>query len=261
MTNGMTTLLSWLRASASTNQTKAKTTASGPSTTRMRSAPRKRYEVHGERTCYRCRQTGHYARECPRAYGQQSTETKVETMMNLIRSMTLDERSQFERFVTRTEKLRTLIKTMTTTKRSESKAYALGKDERSEMLTTVLSRETSPRTNPTIAAVPPSRETGPHINQMLSQALMKFAKKQARCDECGEEHPTRICIHRSKRLREERERTMRPKTVRVEASTEEIPDTRLTTSLTNELVEKLERLHVPSDDEADDESSGSDTLW
>src|SRR5712672_4223732 len=184
MTNGTTALLSWLHASTSANQTKAKTAANEPSTTRTRNTPRRRYEVHGERTCYQCRQTGHYARECPRAYSQQSTETKVETMENLIRSMTLNERSQFKRFVTRAEKLRTLIKTTTTARRSESKAYVLGKDERSEISTTMLSRETSPHTNPMITAAPPSRETGPHTNQMLSQALMKFAKKQVRCDEC-----------------------------------------------------------------------------
>src|SRR5712675_625159 len=98
MTNGTTTLLSWLRASTSTNQTKTKTTASGPSTTRARNAPRRRYEVHGERTCYQCRQTSHYARECPRAYSQQSTETKVEMMRDLIRSMTLNEQSRFKEF-------------------------------------------------------------------------------------------------------------------------------------------------------------------
>src|SRR5712672_4250903 len=182
MTNGTTALLSWLHASTSTNQTKTKTTASGLSTTRMRNTLRKRYKVHGECTCYRCRQTGHYARECPRAYSQQTTETKVETMNNLIRSMTLNERSQLKRFVTRAEKLRRLIKTTTTMERSEFKAYVLGKNEQQEISTTMLSRETSPRTNPTITAVPPSRETGPHTNQMLSQALMKFAKKQIRCD-------------------------------------------------------------------------------
>src|SRR5882672_340021 len=144
MTNGTTALLSWLHASTSTSQTKAKTIASGPSTTRTRNAPRRRYEVHGERTCYRCRQTGHYARECPRAYGQPSTETKAETMKNLIRSMTLNERSQFKGFVTRAEKLRMLIKTMTTTERSEFKAHVLRKDERQEIPTTMPSREAGP---------------------------------------------------------------------------------------------------------------------
>src|SRR5712675_2378729 len=147
MTNGTIALLSWLHASTSTNQMKAKTTASGLSTTRMRNAPRRRYEVHGERTCYRCRQTGHYARECPRAYSQQSTETKAETMKNLIRSMTLNERSQFKGFVTRAEKLRMLIKAMTTTERSEFKAYVLGKDKQQKMSTNMPSRETGPRFN------------------------------------------------------------------------------------------------------------------
>src|SRR5882757_3779702 len=103
-----------------------------------------------------------------------------------------------------------LIRTMTTTERSEFKTYILGKDEQQEISMNMLSRETSPRTNPMITAVPPSRETGPHTNQTLSQTLMKCTKKQVRCDECGEEHPTRTCIHRSKRLREEQERTMRP---------------------------------------------------
>src|SRR5882672_2266445 len=175
-------------------------------------------------------------------------------MKNLIKSMTLNERSQFKEFVTRTEKLRTLIKTMTTTERSEFKTRVLGKNEQQEISTTTLSGKTNPRTNPTITAVSPSRETGPRTNQMLSQALMKFAKKQVRCDECGEEHPTRICMHRSKRLREERERTTRPKimtttnsimeqrhtllkTVKFDAAVEEIPDIQPPTSPTRELVE------------------------
>jgi len=251
MTNGTIALLSRLHASTSTSQTKAKTTTSGPSTTRMRNAPRRRYEVHGERTCYQCRQTGHYARECPHAYNQQLTETKAETMKNLIRSMTLNERSEFKRFVTRAEKLRILIKTMTTTERSKFKAYVLRKEKQQKISTDALSRETSPHTNLAIAAVPPSRETGPRPNKSvkkLAQALKKRIRhetntpkpsypfemftetsksssqtsrsnplmeklanalkrsarqRRVRCDECGKEHPTRTCIRRSKRLREE----------------------------------------------------------
>ena len=50
------------------------------------------------------------------------------------------------------------------------------------MPTTTLSRETSPRTNPTIIAVPPSRETGPHVVQSMKrlvEALKRFRKPRS----------------------------------------------------------------------------------
>jgi len=179
MTNGTTALLSWLRASTSTDRTKAKTTTSGTGTTQRRNAPHRRYEVHGERTCYRCRQTGHYARECPHAYSQRPTETKAKTMKDLVKSMTMNEQSQFKRFVTRVEKLRMLIKTMTTTERSEFKAHVLRKDEQQEISTTTPSREAGPHTDPMITAIPPSRETGPRTDQpmkRLAEVLKQFRK-------------------------------------------------------------------------------------
>src|SRR5712672_355231 len=142
MTDGTTALLSWLHASTSTNQMKTKAMTNGPSTTRRRNAPRRRYEIHGERTCYQCRQTGHYARECPQAYSQRPTETRSETMKNLIRSMTMNERSQFKSFVTKAERLRMIVKTMTTKERAEFKTYVQSKKERrTEIPTTMLSRE------------------------------------------------------------------------------------------------------------------------
>ena len=48
--------------------------------------------------------------------------------------------------------------------------------------------------------------------------------------------------------------------VRFDALIEEISDTQPSASPISELVEKLEGLHIPSDSEADDEKSGSDTL-
>jgi len=42
----------------------------------------------------------------------------------------------------------------------------------------------------------PSRETGPHISQVLRQ----LAKIPERCEECGEEHPTHICIKHFRKL-------------------------------------------------------------
>jgi len=117
---------------------------------------------------------------------------------------------------------------MTTTERSEFKAYVLGKDEQQKISTNMLSRETSPHTNEAITAAPPSRETGPHTNQMLNQTLKKFTKIPERCEECGKEHPTCVCIDRFRRLKGlKRPSKQRPKT---------------------------------TIDMSDDESSGSDTL-
>jgi len=51
-------------------------------------------------------------------------------MKNLIRSMTMNERSQFKNFVTKAERLRMFVKTMTTKEQAEFEAYAQNKNER-----------------------------------------------------------------------------------------------------------------------------------
>ena len=56
--------------------------------------------------------------------------------------------------------------------------------------TSPLSRETSPHANQAFTGVLPSKETGPHI----SQVLRRLTKTPEQCEECGGEHPTRICI-------------------------------------------------------------------
>jgi len=116
--------------------------------------------------------------------------------------MTLTERSQFKRFVTRAEKLRMLVRAMTTTERSEFKAHVSGKDEQQEIPTNVLSRETSPHTNPTIAAVSPSRETGPRTVQSMKrlvEVLKRFRKPKPTPYLLYDDDPTRDnTLHDSK---------------------------------------------------------------
>src|SRR5712671_2652844 len=88
MTTGTNALLAWFRQPLA----KIRTT-----TDRTTDAPPRQYRTHARRTCYRCRQEGHYARNCPRATTAKPTETKMEKLQLLLKSMTPNERAQFKR--------------------------------------------------------------------------------------------------------------------------------------------------------------------
>src|SRR5712671_6373998 len=222
MTTGTNALLAWFRQPLAKIQT---------TTNRTTNAPPRQYRTHARRTCYRCRQEGHYARECPRVTTPKPVETRMEKMQSLLQSMTPSERAEFKRRISpQMTMMQAHLKTMTANELREFKRRITPNATQTLVTalrnkktpTNLLSRETSPHANQTFAEPSPSRETGPHPSKSrkkLAQALKKRVKQKSeqpartyaerirrllgppkRCEECGGEHPTRICIHRSKRL-------------------------------------------------------------
>src|SRR5712672_2406596 len=190
MTTGTDALLARFRQTLMRSSREHNSTINGPNSVKTTHASRRQYQTHIRRTCYQCRQEGHYARDCPHSTTPKTTETRMKRMRLLLKAMTPTERAQFKREISpQMRTMQTHLRTMTTSELQEFKRQITPNTTRTPTTTSnyertlanPLSRETSPRTNQMITEFPPSRETGPHSDKSikkLAQALKKRTRRE-----------------------------------------------------------------------------------
>jgi len=184
-------LLTWFHQPLLKNPVQVNVMTNRSSTMRTTDVPRRQYRIHVQRTCYRCQQEGHYAKNCPYATAPKPTETRMEKMQSLLQSMTPNERAEFKREISpQMTMMQAHLRTMTMSERMEFRRQITPNAtqvfvtalKNKKAPTNLLSRETSPHTNQIFTGSLLSRETGPHPNKSvkkLAQALKKRAKYEA----------------------------------------------------------------------------------
>src|SRR5882757_8913017 len=148
MMTGTNALLAWFRQPLAKIQT---------TTDKMTNTLPRQYRIHTRRTCYQCQQEGHYAKECPHAITPKPTETRMEKMQLLLKSMTPIERARFKKEISpQMMTMQNHLRKMTMYELKEFKRQIT--PDATQILITALKNKKTP-------IKPLSRETSPHANR------------------------------------------------------------------------------------------------